>query len=272
MLASARLAEGERGIAPGPRRQEAASERRYAALFAAWGDDCYWEAEVLEDEHGPRVSVVAFPEARGAAGRARYERTDVKTVADAIRLAERLRDVAVECRAGTAGPPARIDLVIEETGDGERMETLKRTRSWWPGRPPEPKQYALLVARWRAAEWVAAVVEDELGIRVVHQHTAACSDGSCGVDTTRPSWTVADAIALAEKKRDEVDPRRARLPGSGPRRPDRPRLDGLAGPGSGPPLAPRPRRGPRGSMRASDEVHAPAEEPRLPAGPAGVTG
>jgi hypothetical protein len=51
---------------------------------------------------------------------------------------------------------------------------------------------------------VAAVVEDELGIRVVHLHWAGCSDGSCGVDTTRPSWTVADAIHVAEKKRDEM--------------------------------------------------------------------
>ena len=65
-------------------------------------------------------------------------------------------------------------------------------------------QYALVIARWPAAEWMAAVVEDELGLRVVHRHHPGCADGSCGVDTMRLGWTVADAIELAEKKRDEM--------------------------------------------------------------------
>jgi hypothetical protein len=69
---------------------------------------------------------------------------------------------------------------------------------------PEPRQYALVVARWPAGEWVAAVVEDEAGLRVVHLHHAGCADGSCGVDTARVGWTVAEAIALAEQKRDEM--------------------------------------------------------------------
>jgi hypothetical protein len=69
---------------------------------------------------------------------------------------------------------------------------------------PEPRQYALVVARWPAAEWVASVVEDEAGVRVVHLHHAGCADGSCGVDTARLGWTVAEAIALAERKRDEM--------------------------------------------------------------------
>jgi len=94
--------------------------------------------------------------------------------------------------------------MIEETGDGERREALKRERSRQPGQPQEPKQYALVVALWPAGEWAAAVVEDELGLRVVHRHNPGCSDGSCGVDTTRPGWTVAEAIELAEKKRDEM--------------------------------------------------------------------
>ena len=204
-LASALPAEGEGGFASGRPLWDPAPGKRYAALFAAWGKDCYWEAEVVEDEHGPRVvSVVEFPEAPGASDRVQFERTDVKTVADAIQLAERLRDEAVEQRWATDGPPTRVDMVIEESGQGERMEALKRARSWWPGRRPEPKQYALLVARWRAIEWVAAVVEDDLGLRVVHLHNPGCSDGSCGIDTTRPSWAVADAVLLAEKKRDEM--------------------------------------------------------------------
>jgi hypothetical protein len=69
---------------------------------------------------------------------------------------------------------------------------------------PEPRQYALVVARWPAGEWVASVVEDETGLRVLHLHHAGCADGSCDVDTTRPGWTVAEAIAFAERKRDEM--------------------------------------------------------------------
>jgi rhomboid protease GluP len=134
---------------------EPAPPKRHAALFAAWARDCYWEG----DEYGPRVVyVVEFPEVRGASDRVQFERTDVKTVADAIRLAQAIGDDVVKQRLPVDGPPKRADMIIEETGDGQRMEALKGARPWWPGRPHWPRQYALLGVPLRSAVWALVAV------------------------------------------------------------------------------------------------------------------
>ena len=142
-----------------PDEWESAPPKRHAALFAAWAKDCYWEGEVLEDEYGPRVVyVVEFPEVRGASDRVQFERTDVKTVADAIQLVQAIGNEVVQQRLPVNGPPKRADMIIEETGDGQRMEALKERSPWWPGRPHWPRQYALLGVPLRTAAWALVAV------------------------------------------------------------------------------------------------------------------
>lgn len=134
MLASALPAEGEGGFAPGPPRRYPAAEKRYAALFAAWGKDCYWEAEVVEDDLGIRVVHLHNPGCSDGSCGVDTMRPSW-TVADAVLLAEKKRDEMLAACLPYWGQPDSIDTVVEPTGDTERFEARIQAGPE-PPRPP----------------------------------------------------------------------------------------------------------------------------------------
>lgn len=75
--------------------------------------------------------------------------------------------------------------------------------------PPPWKGYAFLAVGWRGtAPWIAQVIGDEFGIRVVHVHMGACA-GACDLRDA-PVPDVTTAIDLAKRAQARVIASRGR--------------------------------------------------------------
>ena len=134
-----------------PARQDEASAKRYACLFASWKDGSYWTGEVRADRsRGLHVNWRAGREK--CESRAPGDANDrAATVTEGVDFLMTLRAAQVESRFATDGPPLTLDTVFVESGDPLEMERLlkKRERAWQKAGSRSQPAWLVLLRSWR---------------------------------------------------------------------------------------------------------------------------